>query len=585
LDGAIGSTLSARGYARTPQCLANLDEPELVKSVHRAFIEAGADVIETNSFTANRFKLKEADPAEVTYRAAVLAREAAGDKFVLGAIGPCGKPLAPLGNIEIQMAEEQFRLQAEALKEGGVDGIILESFTDLAELEAAANVVKGAYSGPLVACKSFIEDGETLSEGFPLRAANRMIEMGFDVIGANCVVGPQRMFDIIRWMSEAGDALICALPTPGMPQLLKGTYVYDVVPEYFGKAAARLAEAGANMIGGCCGTTPEFIAALREALPDRKPRARKSVKTAQKASGKVVEQSEPSELSRKLGKKFVSTVELDLPRGLDCSKVLEGARELKQRGVDLIDISDGARARLRMTPSAICSIIQREAGIETMMHVACRDRNLLALQADMLGAHALGIRNVLAITGDPANIGDFPSATSVFDIDAIGLVRVLSRFNEGRDLAGNSVGKKCAFTIGVAFNPAAPDREFELERLRRKVDAGAHVIYTQPLFEMAHAEFACAQAASFGLPILIGVMPLRSQRHAEFMHNEVPGISVPAWLMQKFASLGDEDALQLGVSVAQEFAACLPKMAQGIYLMPPAGNWRIADQVLDAVRK
>ncbi len=220
-----------------------------------------------------------------------------------------------------------------------------------------------------------------------------------------------------------------------------------------------------------------------------------------------------------------------------------------------------------------------------MMHVACRDRNLLALQADMLGAHALGIRNVLAITGDPANIGDFPSATSVFDIDAIGLVRVLSRFNEGRDLAGNSVGKKCAFTIGVAFNPAAPDREFELERLRRKVDAGAHVIYTQPLFEMAHAEFACAQAASFGLPILIGVMPLRSQRHAEFMHNEVPGISVPAWLMQKFASLGDEDALQLGVSVAQEFAACLPKMAQGIYLMPPAGNWRIADQVLDAVRK
>jgi homocysteine S-methyltransferase len=562
-----------------------LDEPELVKSVHRDFIKAGADVIETNSFTANRFKLREADPAEVTYRAAVLAREAAGDRFVLGAIGPCGKPLAPLGNIEIQMAEEQFRVQAEALKAGGVDGIILESFTDLDELEAAAKVVKAAYSGPLVACKSFIEDGETLSEGFPLRAANRMIEMGFDVIGANCVVGPQRMFDIIRWMAEADDALICALPTPGMPQLLKGAYVYDVVPEYFGKAAARLAEAGANMIGGCCGTTPEFIAALRDALTDRKPRARKSVKVAQKAAGKVVEQSDPSELSRKLGKKFVSTVELDLPRGLDCSKVLEGARELKQRGVDLIDISDGARARLRMTPSAICSIIQREAGIETMMHVACRDRNLLALQADMLGAHALGIRNVLAITGDPANIGDFPSATSVFDIDAIGLVRVLSRFNEGRDLAGNSVGKKCAFTIGVAFNPAAPDRGFELERLRRKVDAGAHVIYTQPLFEMAHAEFACAQAAGFGLPILIGVMPLRSQRHAEFMHNEVPGISVPAWLMQKFASLGNEDALKLGVAVAQEFAACLPKMAQGIYLMPPAGNWRIADQVLEAVRQ
>jgi homocysteine S-methyltransferase len=263
--------------------------------------------------------------------------------------------------------------------------------------------------------------------------------------------------------------------------------------------------------------------------------------------------------------------------------VLAGAASLKEKGVDTIDISDGARARLRMTPVAICEIIQREIGIETMMHIACRDRNLLALQADLLGAHALGLRNVLAITGDPANIGDFPSATSVFDIDAIGLVRVLSRFNEGIDMAGNSVGMNCAFTIAVAFNPVAQNMDHEMDRLCRKVDAGAHLIYTQPLFEKAHAEFACEAAHRAGLPILIGVLPLRSKRHAEFMHNEVPGIEVPDWLRTRMAEASDEDSLAVGISTAQEFAVALPSMAQGIYLMPPFGNHKIAESVIEAL--
>jgi homocysteine S-methyltransferase len=473
--------------------------------------------------------------------------------------------------------------QAVALAEEGVDGFFLETFSDLDEMAIAISAVREVSDKPIIACKSFIEDGETLSEGFPLRAAERMLEMGADAVGANCIVGPQRMHDVIRWMAEVGDAPIAALPTPGMPQLVRKQLAYDTSPEYFGAAAAKLAEAGATIIGGCCGTTPEHVAALASALQDRAIRVRARTRAAEASAKKPLESAEPSSLAGKLGKKFIVTVELDLPRGLDTSKVLAGAASLKEKGVDTIDISDGARARLRMTPVAICEIIQREIGIETMMHIACRDRNLLALQADLLGAHALGLRNVLAITGDPANIGDFPSATSVFDIDAIGLVRVLSRFNEGIDMAGNSVGMNCAFTIAVAFNPVAQNMDHEMDRLCRKVDAGAHLIYTQPLFEKAHAEFACEASHRAGLPILIGVLPLRSKRHAEFMHNEVPGIEVPDWLRTRMAEASDEDSLAVGISTAQEFAVALPSMAQGIYLMPPFGNHKIAERVIEAL--
>ncbi|MER3413518.1 MAG: bifunctional homocysteine S-methyltransferase/methylenetetrahydrofolate reductase, partial [Armatimonadota bacterium] len=294
-------------------------------------------------------------------------------------------------------------------------------------------------------------------------------------------------------------------------------------------------------------------------------------------------ESEPSELSRKLGKKFVITVELDLPRGLDTSRVLEGAAALKEKGADMIDISDGARARLRMAPLAVCHLIQQQVGIEAMMHVACRDRNLLALQADLLGAHALGIRNVLPITGDPANIGDFPAATSVFDIDSVGLVRVLSRFNEGLDLAGNRVGRKCAFTIAVAFNPLAADFHKESDRLKRKVEAGAQLIYTQPIFEERHLERAIQTARDLDRPILIGCLPLRSARHAEFMHNEVPGIEIPDWLRKRMVEVDEEAALEVGIEVAQDFCARLPGIADGLYLMPPFGRHETAARVMEAV--
>ena len=586
-DGAMGTRLSELGFEHLPYGVANLYAPDLVRRVHEEYISAGAEVIETNTFWVNRFRLAEqqqdADTREVCLAGAKLAREAAKDAYVIGAIGPCGRPLAPLGTIATEEAREEFRIQAEALAEQGVDAFIVETFSDLDELEIAIKEVRSVADLPVIACKSFIEDGETLAEGFPLRAAQRMLEMGADVIGGNCVVGPQRMFDIIRWMAESGDAPICAMPTPGMPQLVKKQIAYDTTPEYYGKAAARLAEAGATLIGGCCGTTPEHIAEVSNSLADRSPRTRVLERTAKLIAKRPPAESEPSELSEKLGKKFVITVELDLPRGLDSSRVLEGAAALKAKGADLIDISDGARARLRMTPVAICPIIQREVGIEVMMHIACRDRNLLAIQADMLGAHALGIRNVLPITGDPTNIGDFPSATSVFDIDAIGLVRVLTRFNEGVDMAGNTVRRKCAFTIAVAFNPVAQDLETELDRLRRKVDAGAHAVYTQPLFDQSHADFAAETTCKLGVPILIGVMPLRGARHAEFMHNEVPGIMVPEWLRKRMAEAPEESAPDVGIEVAQKFAQDLPKIAQGIYLMPPFGNHKIAERVMEVV--
>ena len=587
LDGAMGTRLRELGYEGASTDFANLHCPDLVREAHREYREAGADVVETNTFSANAFRLHVAgsmhSARDINLAGVKLAREGAKGAVVLGAIGPCGKALMPLGSIDIDDARDAFTEQTQALADGGVDGFMMETFADLGELRLAIEAVRSISDLPIVACKSFIEDGETLAEGFPLRAAREMAGMGADVVGANCVVGPQRMYDVIRWMAEAGDTLTCALPTPGMPQLVKKQLSYDTTPEYFGAAAARLAEAGANLIGGCCGTTPEHIAELAKALKDRTPRRRALTKAADAVAKKPLEESEPSELSKKLGKKFIVTVELDLPRGLDTSKVLAGAKALKEKGADTIDISDGARARLRMTPSSICQIIQRDVGIETMMHVACRDRNLLALQADLLGAHAVGLRNVLAVTGDPANIGDFPSATSVFDIDAIGLTRVLSRFNEGVDMAGNSVGRKCAFTIAVAFNPVAQDMEAELARLDRKVDAGAHMIYTQPIFEKRHAEFASKQARRVGLPILIGVLPLRSTRHAEFMHNEVPGIEVPDWLRKKMSDASDEDALSVGIEVAQEFACDLPHLAQGIYLMPPFGNHQIAERVMEAL--
>ncbi|MCC6687285.1 MAG: bifunctional homocysteine S-methyltransferase/methylenetetrahydrofolate reductase [Fimbriimonadaceae bacterium] len=589
-DGANGTMLANYGFERQPYDLANLLAPTLVQTVHEEYFDAGADFVETNTFSANAVKIGglNFDIAELNRKGASLARAAAGDnRLVLGAIGPCGKPLEPIGSLKSEEAFAAFAEQARALDEGGVDGFMLETFIDIEEMRIAAEAVASVSDLPIIISKAFIEDGDALAEGLPGRMALDMGMKGVVAVGANCVVGPQRMIDIVRQLSEASSLPILAMPTPGLPQLVKGQVVYDIAPDYFAKASVRLIEEGARIIGGCCGTTPEHTRKMREALNkgDIKPKSPSAI-TRQQVERKPIEESEPTELSEKLKKgKFIITVELDLPRGLGVEKVLKSARQLKIKGADLVDISDGARARLRMNPLSVCTLIQEQVGIETMMHFACRDRNLLAVQADLLGAHALGVRNILAITGDPANIGDYPSATSVYDVDAIGLVRILSRFNEGIDLAGYSVGVKCAFSIAIAFNPLAADMDLEMDRLARKIDAGAHLVYTQPLFEEEHIDRALSALRNSNLPLFVGVLPLKHTRHAEFMHNEVPGIEVPNWLREQLANAPTEDdGLRIGVEAAQGLAKIAKERARGLYLMPPFGSAAIAEQVIEATQ-
>jgi homocysteine S-methyltransferase len=587
-DGANGTCLAERGFTRQPYDLANLLAPELVREVHAEYFAAGSDFVETNTFQANRLRLGDSpyNVVDLNVAGARLAREAAGDNgLVLGAIGPCGKPMEPIGHITEALVRESVREQALALQEGGVDGYLLETFTDMCELAAAVEAVREVSELPIIVSKAYIEDGEMLAEGLPMRCTEEMAAFGVAAVGANCIVGPQRMLDLVRQISETTNLPIVAMPTPGMPQLVKGLVTYDTSPEYFAKATARLVEEGATIVGGCCGTTPEHIRQLRRVLEAGKTKSKPKVAVSTvSAERPPLLQSEPSELARKLGKKFVTAVEMDVPRGLNIDKLLAGAKSLKIAGADVINISDGARARLRMNPAAVSQILQSRVGIEVTMHFSCRDRNLLAIQADLLGWHALGLRNILAITGDPANIGDYPSATSVFDIDAIGLFRILGRFNEGIDLAGYSVGVQCAFTIACAYNPMSLDHELELDRLKRKVDAGAGVVYTQPVFDKQHADAAAEVCAALKVPVLVGVLPLRSQRHAEFMHNEVPGISIPEWLRQRIADAPDDaSALNVGIEEAQTLASEIRRVAQGLYLMPPFGSHTIAERVMEAV--
>jgi methionine synthase I (cobalamin-dependent)/5,10-methylenetetrahydrofolate reductase len=596
-DGAMGTMLHERGiHFEHPYEYANITHPELVASLHEEYVRSGASMIETNTFGANRFKLaafqREGLVKEINAAGVKAARKAAGRSvLVAGAIGPIGKPLMPLGRIDPEEAASAFREQAEALLESGVDLILLETFSDIEELKLAIRVVQELADIPIIAEKAFTEDGETLAEGLPARVAAELSNLGLVAIGANCAVGPQRMVEIVRMMVSSTELPVCAMPTAGLPQIIDGHVHYNATPEYFARYGRILAEAGASIIGGCCGTTPEHIRALATAVRGLSRTVRQTVEPAQpsakpvSASSAVVEvvRPQPSRLSQKLGKKYVVAVELDIPKGSRIDKVLEGAQALRDRGCDCIDISDGARARLRMNPMAVAHLIQEQVGIEVMMHFSCRDRNLLAIQSDLLGAHALGLRNILAITGDPTQVGDYPTATSVFDIDSIGLVRILSRFNEGIDLAGNSIVEPTAFLIAVAFNPTAPDFAHEVERLRRKVGEGAQLVYTQPIYELSVLERAVAETQKLGVPMLVGILPLRSYRHAEFFHNEVPGIYIPEEIRRRMAGMSDQDARAYGMEVAKELLTQARHMTAGAYLMPPFGNYKIAEELMEAI--
>ena len=595
-DGAVGTLLGERGVGfGHPYARANLSHPGMVNDIHVEYLRAGADVIETNTFAANRFKLETHDleerVREVNAEGASLARKAAraaagtGDRaLVLGAIGPLGRPLAPVGPVSPERAKSVFLEQAEALLEGGADAILLETFTDLVELRLAYEAV-GALGAPVLAYKTFVEDGETLAEGLPGRAAREISSWGADLTGANCTVGPQRMVEIIGQMADAAGP-VAALPNPGLPQIVGGHIRFSKGVDHFAEYGIKLAEAGARLVGGCCGTTPAHVKALSEALQDFRvegKRTRRRGSVAERTWLTEVSVEPVSEFAERLRAGFAVTVEVDLPRGNAIEQVVEAARRLKERGVHAIDISDGARARLRMHPVAAARIVQDEAGIEVVAHISCRDRNIIGLQADLLGAAALGVKNILAVTGDPAQIGDYPEATSVFDTDSVGLVHILSRMNRGEDLAGNPIGEPPGFLVGASFNPTAEDLDEEVEKLRRKVEAGAHAFWTQPVFEIGGLENALERIGVDGVCILLGLMPLRSARQAEFLHHEVPGIDIPKHVREKLAALSPEDAPKYGVEVAQELLIAARPLIGGAYIMPPASAPDLAGDVLEAI--
>jgi homocysteine S-methyltransferase len=596
-DGAMGTLLGERGVGfGHPYPRANLSHPEMVAGIHEEYLRAGASVIETNTFSANRYKLEIHDledcVREVNVAGARLARRAAASAvaegsraMVLGAIGPLGRPLAPIGPVSADEARGIFIEQGLGLLEGGVDALLLETFTDLAELRLAYEAVN-SLGAPVLAYKTFVEDGETLAEGLPERAAREISSWGADLTGANCTVGPQRMVEIIEQMS-AGAGPVAAFPNPGLPQLVDGSVRYNQAVRHFADYGVKLAEAGARLIGGCCGTTPAHVHALAEALKGFEVGGSvtgRQVVVAQRPERARVASAPVSGFAQRLrAGYFAVTVELDLPRGNDIASVVEAARSLKRCGVDAIDISDGARARLRMHPVAAARLVQEQAGIEVVAHVSCRDRNIIGLQADLLGAAALGVKNILAVTGDPTQIGDYPEATSVFDTDSVGLIHILSRMNAGEDLAGNPIGEPPSFLIGSSFNPTAEDLTPEVDKLRRKVEAGAHAFWTQPVFEVGALERALEEIGDPSLCILLGLMPLRSARQAEFLHHEVPGINIPERIRKKLAELSAEDAPKYGVEVAQNLLAKARALVGGTYIMPPASAPHLAADVIEAI--
>src|SRR5215212_5508033 len=595
-DGAVGTLLGERGVGfGHPYARANLSHPKMVTDIHEEYLRAGAEVIETNTFASNRFKLETHDledrVRDVNASGASLALKAAKNAtgtrdraLVLGTIGPPGRPLAPVGPVSPEEARSVFLEQAEALLEGGADVILLETFTDLVELRLAYKAVE-PLGAPVLAYKTFVEDGETLAEGLPQRAAREISSWGVSLTGSNCTVGPQRMVEITGQMADAAGP-VAAFPNPGLAQLVDGQIRFRRHTDHFAQYGVRLAEAGARLVGGCCGTTPAHIKALSEALRDFEvdgARARRPASVVERAERTEVSAEPVSEFAERLRTGFAVTVEVDLPRGNEITQVVEAARRLKERSIHAIDISDGARARLRMHPVAAARIVQEEAGIEVVAHISCRDRNIIGLQADLLGAAALGVKNILAVTGDPDQIGDYPEATSVFDTDSVGLVHVLSRMNRGEDLAGNPIGEPPGFLVGASFNPTAEDLDEEIEKLRRKVEAGAHAFWTQPIFEIGALHGALEEIGDQEVRLLLGLMPLRSARQAEFLHHEVPGINIPRHVRERLAQLSPEDAPRYGVEVAQRLLAEAQSLVGGAYIMPPASAPELAGDVVEAI--
>ncbi|MBA2244281.1 MAG: bifunctional homocysteine S-methyltransferase/methylenetetrahydrofolate reductase [Gemmatimonadetes bacterium] len=597
-DGAMGTMLYARGvYINRSYDELNLREPELVREVHLAYLRAGAEVLETNSYGANRLKLAryglEEELRSINARAAEIARSVAGERVcVAGAIGPLGVRIEPYGPTSAADAQALFREQAEGLLEGGVDLFLFETFSDLLEIQQAILAVRALCGHPIVAQMVMREDGSTPFGTDIALCAERLGEWGADVVGINCSVGPHAMLGAIERMTAATSRPLSFQPNAGLPREVDGRKIYMASPEYMAKYAARLIRKGARFVGGCCGTTPEHIAkiagAVRALVPGSKPVL---VQTADPATPvrEPVPLGERSQWGAKLARgEFLTTVEIVPPRGTDPEAMLEGVQLLKEAGIDGVNVPDGPRAQSRMGVLATSLLIQNRVGIEPVIHYCCRDRNLLGMLSDLLGAQALGLRNLLLITGDPPKMGPYPDATAVFDIDAIGLTNLVSRLNRGLDPGGNAIGDPTSFVVGVGVNPGATDLEHELRRFYWKVDAGAEYAITQPVFDVAQLVRFIEHIEKEGIriPIVAGIWPLVSARNAEFLANEVPGVVVPDEVldrMRRASALGKEHGVEEGIRIAQEMlTAALPEI-QGVQVSAPFGKVPLALRVFEAL--
>jgi homocysteine S-methyltransferase len=586
-DGAIGTMLYAKGVSLEANFEhLNLVRPELVLELHGEYLAAGAQVIETNTFGANFVKLAAiglgGKVAEINRQGALIARRAAAgsDAFVAGSIGPLGRGK---GELTPDQAKECFRVQAAALAEGGVDLLLLETFGELDELEWAVGA--GKETGlPVIASLAFGE-GSRLSGGIGAEEAARRLEVaGADLLGANCGAGPLELLATLKRIAAVSGLPLAAYPNSGFPEYVDGRYIYRTTPDYFAGMALEMVAAGAALVGGCCGTTPEHVREVAKRLRGLRPVPRR---VAPREEADRTGASLPSVGAGFLagwGKRKVITVELDPPKGLDCGKVLAGSRALKEAGADAINLAENPLARVRMGNIALASVIRREVGIEVIAHVTCRDRNLLGLQSDLMGASLLGISAILAVTGDPASLGEDAGATSVFDLNSFTLIKLLSEMNRGVNALGSPIGAGTGFTIGAAFNPNGQRMEVQVARLEKKVANGATFAQTQPIYDLSRFEQMLELTAHLSIPILPGVLPLVSGRNAEFLHNEVPGIVIPEEIRQRMAGKSGDDGVREGLAIAREFIEAAYDRVGGFYLIPPFGKYEIALELVKFIK-
>ena len=624
-DGGIGTLLFSRGIPQRA-CLDELatTRPDLIGAIHREYLEAGAELIETATFGANRVRLGPyglaVDAHRLNRRAAQVAREArdvAGrDVLVAGSIGPLGAPTRELLHLDDAAIRAAFREQIDGLLEGGVDAFVIETFADLRHLLLAVDEARRASADlPIMASLTFGEEIALPDGTDPAAAAAALTSADVDAIGVNCGVGPQACLDALEGFDQAtgtgpGGVAVpprSIMPNAGLPQRIEGQFVYAAGPDYIAAMVPRFVAAGARIVGGCCGTTPEHIVAMRRALDATPAGAVGLPESAAAAAAAAVavpssparvdaaalavgEAPPPTRLAEALAAgRFVVSVEIDPPRSIRIERTLDAARLLRNAGVDFVNVSDSAMARVRMGALAVAFGIQHDLDLECVVHLTTRDRNLMALESELLGAHALGVRNILALTGDPPRTGEYPTGTGVWDVDSIGLVEILARLNRGEDQAGSPIGQRAGFTIACALDPTAADAVTEWDRLERKLAGGAHLVMTQPLYDLAQVESMLDEArrrfgpGGFPVPVLLGVLPLQSARHAEFLHNEVPGITIPAAARAAMRAAG-EHAADVGLEMTLDLLEQVDTAVAGTYVMPSFGRYEQAAELVRRLR-